>query len=92
MTPGRPRRSRPSLKPVRRSYAHAMTRAASSLPKAVLNASTARRDRLAAKLSAANATTAQVEGNTIASTSEFAAVQFIARRRAPALQWRTRQS
>jgi hypothetical protein len=45
---------------------------------AILTASTAERDRLVAKLSAANATTAQVEGNAIASTSEFAAVQFIA--------------
>jgi hypothetical protein len=31
-----------------------------------------------AKLSAANTTTAQIEGTAIASTSEFAAVQFIA--------------
>jgi hypothetical protein len=43
---------------------------------AILTASTAERDRLLAKLSAANSTTAQ--GNAIASTSEFAAVQFIA--------------
>jgi hypothetical protein len=45
---------------------------------AILTASTAERDRLVAKLSAANATTAQAEGNAIASTSEFAAVRFIA--------------
>jgi hypothetical protein len=45
---------------------------------AILTASTAERDRLVAKLSAANTTTAQVEGNAISSTSEFAAVQFIA--------------
>jgi hypothetical protein len=45
---------------------------------AILTTSTAERDRLVAKLSAANTTTAQVEGDAIASTSEFAAVQFIA--------------
>lgn len=45
---------------------------------AILTASTAERDRLVAKLSAANATTAQAEGDAIASSSEFAAVQFIA--------------
>jgi len=46
--------------------------------RAILTASAAERDRVVAKLSAANATTAQVEGNTIAFTSEFAGVQFIA--------------
>jgi hypothetical protein len=46
--------------------------------KVILDAATAERDRLVAKLSAANTTTAQAEGNAIASTSEFAAVQFIA--------------
>jgi hypothetical protein len=45
---------------------------------AILTASAAERDRLVAKLSAANTTTAQAEGNAIASTSEFAAIQFIA--------------
>jgi hypothetical protein len=45
---------------------------------AILTASTAERDRLVTRVSAANATSAQAEGSAIASTSEFAAVQFIA--------------
>jgi hypothetical protein len=45
---------------------------------AILNASTAERDAILAKLSAANTTSAQVEGNAIASTGEFAAVAFLA--------------
>jgi hypothetical protein len=45
---------------------------------AILTVSTAERDAILGKLSAANTTTAKVEGNAISSTSEFAAVQFIA--------------
>jgi hypothetical protein len=45
---------------------------------AMLTTATADRDALVARLEAANAFTAKVEGNAIASTSEFAAVQFIA--------------
>jgi hypothetical protein len=45
---------------------------------AVLTASTADRDALVGKLSAANTTTAQVEGGAISATGEFAAVVFVA--------------
>jgi hypothetical protein len=54
------------------------TRAGSRAAQAVLNASTAERDAILAKLSAANTTAAQVEGDAITATSEFAAIQFIA--------------
>jgi hypothetical protein len=45
---------------------------------AVVTSATVERDALVARLEAANASTAKVEGSAIASTSEFAAVQFIA--------------
>jgi hypothetical protein len=45
---------------------------------AVIDASSAERDRLTAQLAAARSTKIQAEGNAITSTSEFAAVQFIA--------------
>jgi hypothetical protein len=45
---------------------------------AVIDASMAERDRLTAQLAAARSSSAQAEGSAIASTSDFAAVSFIA--------------
>jgi hypothetical protein len=45
---------------------------------AVIDASLAERDRLTAQLAVARSNSAQAEGSAIASTSDFAAVQFIA--------------
>jgi hypothetical protein len=53
-------------------------KARAAAAQAILTATTAEHDRLVTKLSAANTTTAQVEGDTIQAGGEFASVVFLA--------------